>query len=71
MEIQDWLTKKHMDFVPKETLPILLQKVKDLNIIKEYRLEEITEKFCSQKGKDIKLLRLQVSHSELNAIDFI
>ena len=34
-------------------------------------LEEITKKFCTTKGKDIKVLRLPVAHSELNPIELI
>ena len=34
-------------------------------------LEEITNKFCTTKGKDIKVLRLPVAHSELNPIELI
>ena len=69
--IQEWLEKRNVSFIPKETIPMLLQKVKDLNIIKEYRLETITKKYCEKTGKNLKVLRLPVGHSELNAIELI
>ena len=66
----DWLTKKNVDFRSKRNYPHSSSKGKRFEHYQRVSLG-ITEKFCSQKGKDIKLLRPQVSHSELNAIDFI
>ena len=40
-------------------------------MVKKYNLEDITEKFCASSGKDIRILRLPVGHSELNAIELI
>ena len=70
-EIQEWLVNKGIAFTAKETIPLLLEKVKALNIIKEYRLEKITKRYCEENQKDIRILRLPVGHSELNAIELI
>ena len=40
-------------------------------MVKKYNLEDITEKLCASSDKDIRILRLPVGHSELNAIEFI
>ena len=45
--------------------------MKALNVVKEYQLESITKGYCQQTKKDIKILRLPVGHSELNAVKLI
>ena len=54
-----------------ETNAILLMKVKSVYVPNIFMLEEITKKFCTTKGKNIKVLRLPVAHSELNPIELI
>ena len=71
-QIQDWLRKKGVDFQRKDTIPILLQKSKQIKVEKKYRLKEITERFCqTYRRRDIKILRLPVGHSELNPIELV
>ena len=71
VQIQDWLRKNGVDFQRKDTIPILLQKSKQIKVEKKYRLIQITERFCQLYGKDIKILRLPVGHSDLNPIELI
>ena len=70
-EIQAWLEEKKIPFVEKETIPILLSKVKALHIVKKFRLETITEEYCAKNKKDIQIQRIPVGHSELNAIELV
>ena len=70
-EIQERLRLKNISFEDNETNAILLMKVKSVYVPKIFMLEEITKKFCTTKGKDIKVLRLPVAHSELNPIELI
>ena len=70
-EIQEWLRLKNIPFEDNETNAILLMKVKSVYVPKIFMLEEITKKFCTTKGKAIKVLRLPVAHSELNPIELI
>ena len=70
-EIQERLRLKNISFEDNETNAILLMKVKSVYVPKIFVLEEITKKFCTTKGKDIKVLRLPVAHSELNPIELI
>ena len=65
------VTKKGVDFQRKYTIPILLQKSKQIKIEKNYRLQEITERFCQMYGRDIKILRLPDGHSELSSIELL
>ena len=69
-QIQDWLRKKGVDFEKRDRIPIFRQK-SSKSRLKKYCLEEITERFCQMYGKDIKILRLPVGHSELNPIELI
>ena len=71
VEIQEWLRLKNISFEDNETNAILLMKVKSVYVPKIFMLGEMTKKFCTTKGKDIKVLRLPVAHSELNPIELI
>ena len=62
-QIQEFLEEKKVKFFEKETIPMLLEKVKNLNIPKEYCLGSITKKICVENGKDIQVLRLPVGNS--------
>lgn len=70
-QIQEWLRKHGVTYQDKDTIPILLSHSKKHFVPKEYVLEDITKKFCQETGKDIKIIRLPVGHSELNPIELI
>ena len=70
-EIQRWLLERNVTYDEKNTKPILLQKVKNMNVVKEMMLEKLTSDYCEMSQKDIVILRLPVGHSELNPIELI
>ena len=49
----------------------MLQKCELILIVKKYKLEEETAKYCSESGKSIEVLQLTVGHSELNLIELV
>lgn len=69
--IQNWLKKHNIDYLEKDTIPILLCKAKQKPLQKEYVLESITKRYCQTEKKDVRILRLPVGHSELNPIELI
>lgn len=70
-EIQRWLLERNVTYDEKNTKPILLQKVKNMNVVKKMMLEKLTSDYCEMSQKDIVILRLPVGHSELNPIELI
>ena len=43
-------------------MPILLQKSKEVKMVKKYSLEDITEKFGASSDTDVSIFRLPVGH---------
>ena len=60
-EIQKWLTSRNVAFIPKETIPLLIEKVKALNISKEFKPEKITKTFCEMNQKTNKNIAITCS----------
>lgn len=70
-EIQEWLKSKGKNYEETDTKPVLLKISKEIFIVKTYELEKVTEEYCRCNNKVVKILRLPVGHSELNAIELI
>ena len=58
-------------FDRKETIPMLLEKVCSILVPTANEIERITYDFNKKNDCDIKVIRLPVAHSELNAIELI
>ena len=69
--IRTWLREHCIAYQDKDTVPILLNLSKAIFVPKEYALESITKKYCSETNKDVKVLRLPVGHSEINPVELI
>ena len=69
--IREFLDQYGKHYDEKDTIPSLLRLSGEVFLLKKYVLETITENYCGESGKDIKILRLLVGHSELNPIELI
>ena len=65
--IQEWLTGKNILYEQKDTKPILLQRVKEVNVPKKYALEEITKKYCQTSKKQIFFYQLVTRNLTLSS----
>ena len=70
-EIVDFLQSKQKEYPPKATKATLLEICKDIFVPKKYVLESVTDEFCQLNKREIRILRLPIGHSELNAIELI
>ena len=71
--MQDWLKNKNIAYGiaygEGDTIPQLLLKVKVLDLLKVFEIEQATEEILLKKS--IMILQLPVTHSELNAVELI
>ena len=69
--MQDWLKNKNIAYGKSDTIPQLLLKVKVLDLLKVFEIEQATEEYCKKNNKSIVILQLPVAHLELNAVELI